>query len=374
MSLEHYYSTVNAMVNEGRFEHIGRATIRVEGASAWGVWLRVDHWPSALGRHPRLRCGVLFHVANRTLSFHGIGSDAVQFLLPLFESWTYSSLPQLPSLRTRPVSSSVPPLDDPHPPAISGSNTPLPQNRPESSEVSSLRGLVQQLVELCRGNQSLISHLRDEVSQLRAQFASHLGSHTRPDSTPPPPPPPPSPPVPRPRGSSVRQCRHSNCANNVPPRCPVGFCRAHCTSPRCQDHADGRRPRECRARGCHAVVPRSCASGFCVSHCTSVRCSLHRGRAPVCSDVSCTAPPSPSCLLGACPQHCNHHQCVRRAPRRVTPSRPPRVRVCRLQSCSELVHAECSSGYCTLHCSSAHCQFHATPNGSGAGLRRATDP
>ena len=52
MSLEHHYSTVNAMVNEGRFEHIGRATIRVEGASAWWVWLRVDHWPSVLGRHP----------------------------------------------------------------------------------------------------------------------------------------------------------------------------------------------------------------------------------------------------------------------------------------------------------------------------------
>ena len=42
-----------------------------------GVWLRVDHWPNALGRHPRLRCGVLFHVTNRTLSLHGIGSDAV---------------------------------------------------------------------------------------------------------------------------------------------------------------------------------------------------------------------------------------------------------------------------------------------------------
>ena len=73
-----------------------------------GVWLRVDHWPSALGRHPRLRCGALFHVANRTLSYHGIGSDAVQFRLPLFESWTYSSLPQLPILRARPISSSVP--------------------------------------------------------------------------------------------------------------------------------------------------------------------------------------------------------------------------------------------------------------------------
>ena len=80
----------------------------------------------------------------------------------------------------------------------------------------------------------------------------HLGSHTSPDSTPP---------VPRPQSSSVRKCRHSDCANNVPLRCPVGFCRAHCTSPRCQDHADGRRPRECRARGCHAMCGVRCTVG-----------------------------------------------------------------------------------------------------------------
>ena len=81
MSLETYYASVSNMVSAGQFEHIGRATIRIEGASA----LRVDHWPTALGRHPRLRCGVHYHVANRTLSFHGIAIDAVQFLLPLFE-------------------------------------------------------------------------------------------------------------------------------------------------------------------------------------------------------------------------------------------------------------------------------------------------
>ena len=74
------------------------------------------------------------------------------FLLPLFESWTYSSLPQLPSLRSRRVSSAVPPLDDPHPPPVISSNAPLLHDQLQSSEVSSLRGLVQQLVELCRGN------------------------------------------------------------------------------------------------------------------------------------------------------------------------------------------------------------------------------
>ena len=70
------------------------------------MWLCVDQAPTALGRHPRLRCGVLYHVANRTLSFHGIARDAVQFLLPLFEDWTcilLLSLSCLPCDRQVPV-------------------------------------------------------------------------------------------------------------------------------------------------------------------------------------------------------------------------------------------------------------------------------
>ena len=67
-----------------RFVEPGTHQSERKGTTAWGVWLRVDQWPTTLGRHPRLQCGVLYHVANRTLSFHGIARDAVQFLL-LFE-------------------------------------------------------------------------------------------------------------------------------------------------------------------------------------------------------------------------------------------------------------------------------------------------
>ena len=218
---------------------------------------------------------------------HFMGS--VLMLLPLFESWTYSSLPQLPSLRARSVSSSVPLLDDPHPPALSGSNTPLPQDRPQSSEVPSLRGLVQQLVELCRGNQRLISNLRDEVSQLRAHYslpisaATHvLARHLHRL------PPPPSPPVPRPRGSSAQTMSpfrlYQQCSSPLPSRV------LPCTLHQCllDDHADGRRPRECRAR--EFMQSSSLVLVVSVPHIARVRCvSLHRGRAPVCSDVSCTA-------------------------------------------------------------------------------------
>ena len=146
--------------------------------SVSSVWLRVDQWRTALGRHPRLRCGVLHHVANRTLSFHGTGRDAVQFLLPLFADWTCSSLPQMPSVRSsgarvefdRPLSNpgrpqsgdAIPqlrPTAVPSPPSDNHSSTGIAGSTP--SKVSVLRGLVRRSVDptttvsLARGSQSV---------------------------------------------------------------------------------------------------------------------------------------------------------------------------------------------------------------------------
>ena len=45
------------------------------------VWLSTNHWSTALGRRPLLKYGVLCHLANRTLSFHGIADDAVGLLI-----------------------------------------------------------------------------------------------------------------------------------------------------------------------------------------------------------------------------------------------------------------------------------------------------
>ena len=87
------------MTSSGTFEHIGHADVRMEGQTAWGVWLRVNYWIGAHSRRPRLRCGVFFHVANRTVSFHGSVSDARNLLLPLFADWTASSMADLPSAR-----------------------------------------------------------------------------------------------------------------------------------------------------------------------------------------------------------------------------------------------------------------------------------
>ena len=96
MSLDSCYAHLIQMISQGRFEHIGRASIRLVGATAWGVWLRIDQWSSALGNRPRLRCGALYHVANRTVTFHGVARDAARLPVPLFEGWTVASISQLP--------------------------------------------------------------------------------------------------------------------------------------------------------------------------------------------------------------------------------------------------------------------------------------
>ena len=76
MPLDRYVNIVTAMINDGRFSHIGHGVL--------------------LGRRARLRVGVLYHVGNRTLTFHGSASTARQ--LPLFQDWTFATLASLPSV------------------------------------------------------------------------------------------------------------------------------------------------------------------------------------------------------------------------------------------------------------------------------------
>ena len=49
------------------------------------MWLRINHWDSQ-GRRARLCAGVLHHVGNRTLTFHGSATTVKQLLLPLGHS------------------------------------------------------------------------------------------------------------------------------------------------------------------------------------------------------------------------------------------------------------------------------------------------
>ena len=127
-----------------------------------------------------------------------------------------------------------------------------------SSEIPSLRSLVHQLVDFCHGNQREIVSPRDDVSQLRSQLASRPQPPpptTQPEPQQVPPLPPPIPAVGR--GDSRLVCRRVGCSNEVSSSCPVRFCQAHCTSPRCNAHGSpvSNQVRQCRTRGCHSAVP-----------------------------------------------------------------------------------------------------------------------
>ena len=71
--------------------------MRIEGPTSWRAWLRISE-PAQLGsgRPCRIRCGVLFHVAQMKLYFHGEEQATRQLLLPLFEPWTYVTLDVCP--------------------------------------------------------------------------------------------------------------------------------------------------------------------------------------------------------------------------------------------------------------------------------------
>ena len=195
MPLDVYFARVNGMIQSGVFEDIGRATVRLEGGTALGVWLRIDHWSTALGRRPRLICGVLYHSANWTLSFHGIADDAVRLLISLFERWTSSSITQLPSVRSnrQPTPSNVPsvrsnqsvPPNGPHPPLphsvprvmqeqqlMQDDSSPRSQ-RPDDRQTrgdDALRSMVHQFIDVCYINQRHLTGPRKEVTNLLSQI------------------------------------------------------------------------------------------------------------------------------------------------------------------------------------------------------------
>ena len=197
------------------------------------VWLRVDHWPSAVGRHPRLRCGVLYHIADRNLSFHGIATDTVQ--LPLLGSWTFSSLPQVPL-------SSVARC-------AGGATRRRVGPRPVLSATFSQFYILGNSFSWRSGKQREIRSLREEVAQFRTHVSTHLPQ--QPLFVPPPPAAPHAvsslprfafvrssrfePPrldPPNPDHQVNLRCRRSGWSA-VSSTCNVRNCRAHCTSLRC---------------------------------------------------------------------------------------------------------------------------------------------
>ena len=83
MSLEDFVQKMIALIAQGCFAELGIPQARVAGATACGVWLRINSRHATFTRRPRLLCGAFFHIAKRTVTFHGNASQATR-LLPAF--------------------------------------------------------------------------------------------------------------------------------------------------------------------------------------------------------------------------------------------------------------------------------------------------
>ena len=365
MPLDRYVNIVTAMINDGRFSHIGHGVLRLQGQTAWGVWLRINHWDSSQGRRARLRVGVLYHVGNRTLTFHGSASVVRQLLLPLFQDWTHATMASLPSVsqvgnhQAVEAPSCVPPTQTPPSPAPH-----VPHAQPSGPYAPPHR---------CQGCQELMSIVRRLTFQLQAlQTEVHRmviaagrpapvppAQVPAPPSTPSPigaPPttgapssfPPPPPPLP------VRSCSRRGCTSLVLPLCTTGYCDIHCHSHRCHFHHPS-------SPAPHPPTTLSARSG-----------NPPRRPLQVCRAVGCPSPPHNRCTVGYCSVHCTSRRCRRRTPP------PPLQPQCRHSGCTEPAPPGCPVRFRNLHCTSPRCTVHdplsLSGNGQGAACRRMTAP
>ena len=257
----------------------------------------------------------VYHVANRTVTFHGVARDAARLLVPLFEGWTVPSISQLPSVQRDRVDVVVPVEPVFHGDQSSHSvASPLPND-----ESRSLRNMVHQLIDVCRANQSHLMGLQEEVATLRS-LVNTLA--VRPFTPP----------------------AHSAAQVNLEVTGPLP------EVPPWRVRQTGR--------------PVFAAAKVVLLQFRTV---------VVCGFVKITAPAQDAMFMHDKPDHrrdITHSQCSPQGstwPPRVT--RTPNVlsNVCRVRSCNERVHPECGTRRCTLHCASPDCSFHSCPNGRGAG-------
>ena len=171
MPLDRYVNIVTAMINNGRFSHIGHGVLRLEGGSTTGTLPKVVV--------PACELCVPYHVGNRTLTFHGSASTVRQLLLPLFQDWTFATLASLPPvsqvgepqppLAPTLFAPPLPPISSPctQPPLCQGTPQPVPlPPQPQPSGPCT--------PHRCQGCQELISLVRRLAFQLEALLLLHL--------------------------------------------------------------------------------------------------------------------------------------------------------------------------------------------------------
>ena len=401
---DEYVQRVQSMIDSGVFRDIGRPTLRIEGPTSWGVWLRVcDPAPSG-ATCGRVSCGVLYHVAQMTCYFHGEEQITREMLLPLFEGWTHVSLEACPQRQpgvefSTPVAITsgrqhletaqgdfvrqthvaqrqleiagtvegrVPDVVQPAVPALpvpsaasdvastlghgEVGNMPLPAEAasgisvPVASDLTEMPRLLGQILQ----HQA---HMQQQIHNIFVRLGDGCGTSSC-----------------RPEGA---RCSSAGCAESASPGCVATMCLQHCVDMSCAIHRrDGNV--SCRSPDCESLASPGCVDGCCGSHCHDRRCAAHARPGSVratCRRSHCSNDVSSACLTGCCPTHCTSRRCCCHEPVSVTPplevnavNALPLTRVCRRAACRNLVAEACRTNYCTAHCTGRRC-----PCNAGAG-------
>ena len=357
-------------------------------------------------RGPRVRCGVLYHVSQMTLYFHGEEQATRELLLPLFEHWTYTSLEamQQASLEpaygllptsTIPSASPVPgscPADSPPDTLGLGESTALPAAPPGLVPANQGNNVSAPIADMCNGglnettltSMNLLPHLVEQLIQGQSLLHEALSSLSdRLDNLHPLDGHPPLA-VPAQASRCVTSCAPSVHPPALPPRsvaAPEANASASVNEAKASTSVNedaSPEVRVCRRASCRNSVADCCRAGFCSRHCSSQRCpcnvslaELH-ARPTVCRRRGCATEVAANCSTGYCPTHCRARWCTCRG---VTPDPPaqatrPTVRFCQRPDCGNEV-AACNSGFCLAHFRCHACSRVRVPTPPPAPRRNA---
>ena len=415
MPRDEFAQRVRSMITSQVFASIGRPDLRMEGPTSWGVWLRVFHAGPSGGanRRPRVRCGVLYHVAQMSLFFHGDEQAVREQLLPLFEHCTYTSLdalPQrvpvvspgaMPAFQSSAMAEGNPESPVSHqtlaPTAPSQSSVPIaPTCLDGPSEhdgvvsgnlalLSSLQHLIEQLIH---GQTSLQQSLSLVSNRVEALWSHHSGPavlcsppgltstfdrQVRETS-----------PVNTHAGAQLpdvpagpSNCGREGCNGTVAATCSTGCCTVHCEGRccGCRNGVSGQGGLQVAPHEVSAERPSgpSSSSGANLPgtlpvlplppvHHTRPGSRTHRMHANstvaghqgirVCRHVPCRNSVADCCRTGFCSRHCSSQRCPCNVPLVEADAAPP---VCRRRDCTGPVAEGCSAGFCPFHCRSPRC-------------------